>query len=145
MAKKSKPPADQQGAFDPGELAAVGTTFAEPGDTGAEEQEATKIEPVPATLGFEIEGDLVVQAGYCTRRLDARMSPRQAAAAKFLATMLNSQGAKAPSGRASVNPDGATVETAHDAARWVFEQLANQIEEATGKDLLSDFGLNCRI
>ena len=135
--KPSEKPAE--GEFNPAAMAA-----------NSQQKEPPATEAVPSTsdavkLAIAIEVDqLFVAGGYCTRRVQPVCTPREAAAAKMLACVLNAKNAKVPSGRSSVNPVGVTVETAPDAVRYLLNLVADAIEAETGSDLTTDYDLSFR-
>lgn len=82
--------------------------------------------------------DIKAEAGYCVRHLNTSLTPRQAAAAKVCARILESRTERFEGGRSS-NPAGTIVDNPNDAVRWFLDQAAAEIEAATGKSLVEDF------
>lgn len=81
--------------------------------------------------------------GFATPRIDCRLTPRQAAAAKFLWCSLADKGERFDGGRTS-HPEGKAIENANEGLRWILDYLADAIEADTGKDLITEFNLKFR-
>lgn len=92
--------------------------------------------PEPAGLSVLIEAPMGhCEPGYATRHIDFRsMTRRQAAAARRLFISLGRENARIDVNGAS-HPDGKVVNTAGEAIRWLFDQLADRWEAETGKDI----------
>lgn len=78
------------------------------------------------------------EPGYMPSGIDVRLSRRQACAAKILTlSLIDSkefyEGGPVPP------PVGTPVYNVNNAVKWLFDRLADAIEETTGKVLVQDF------
>jgi hypothetical protein len=120
-----------------------GSEIAPPADPPVTESEAAEPVLLPH-LGLVVEVDeLTVPIGYATRHVECKLTPRQAAVAKMGATLIGNRGERALGGRSS-HPDGTLVEYAGDFVRWMLDRVADDVEQASGKSLVDDYGLQFR-
>lgn len=118
-----------------------------PGDTVAGTDAAGEDRSTPVHLErigiVTARESIEVHSGYCTRHIDCKLSPRQAAAAKMGAALLSDRGDRFEGGRSS-HPAGTVVDNAADFMRWLLDRAADDFEQATGKSLVADFDLQFR-
>ena len=80
-------------------------------------------------------------SGYCSTRIETRLTARQAAALKAVLTRLRDAGEFCDFGGVS-DPRGKRVEETPHAVRYMLDRVADAFESQTGADLVRDYQLS---
>lgn len=143
---KKNPPKKDAAAVDPTAMAST-TIVTDDTPTAAATDATGEDRSTPVhleRLGIVTDrAAIAVHPGYCTRHIDCRLTPRQAATAKMLANVLANRGERREGGRSS-HPAGTVVDIAADSICWLLDRAADELEQVTGKSLVDDFDLSFR-
>lgn len=117
-------------------------TMREPRKATKATADADQLNAEPSATHIEIKLPIHTYFGdgrYAAMHLDITLTRRRAAALNFAWASMSVDGVRYAGGRSS-HPEGTVVENGAAAINKMLDDLADGIEQQTGKDLTTDFG-----